>query len=214
MNVLWNTIDTHVKFFLWYIIQVENENQKVRKDSSGWELVRFAIIAFLVVVPVRLFIAQPFIVSGSSMYPTFADKDYLIVDEVSYRFEEPKRDDVIIFKYPKDPKKYFIKRIIGLPNETVEINGTTVTITTYDNAKLVLEEPYVKNPTEGKSNFQLEENEYFVMGDNRAASSDSRFWGPVPKNHIVGKAFLRLWPPGEMGVLPGKYEREENDAEN
>jgi signal peptidase I len=178
------------------------------KEESGWDLLRFAIIAILVVVPLRLFIAQPFIVSGSSMFPTFQDKNYLIVDELSYHLNDPKRDDVIIFKYPKDTTKYFIKRIIGLPNETVDINGSEVTITNKDHKEgFTLNEPFVKNTSENKTHFELKDNEYFVMGDNRSGSSDSRYWGAVPRNLIVGKALVRLWPVTQIGVLPGKYQQ-------
>jgi signal peptidase I len=177
------------------------------KEENGWDLLRFAIIAILVVIPLRLFIAQPFIVSGSSMYPTFQDKNYLIVDELSYKLRNPERDDVIIFKYPKDTTKYFIKRIIGLPNETVDINGSEITITNKNNKEaLTLDEPFVKNEAQNNTHFELKDNEYFVMGDNRNASSDSRYWGAVPRKLIVGRAFLRLWPLGSVGLLPGDYK--------
>src|SRR3989338_9340260 len=109
--------------------------------KEAWETVRFIFIALLIVIPIRLFIAQPFIVSGASMDPTFTDGQYLIVDEVSYRFNEPIRGDVIIFKYPKDPKKYFIKRIIGLPRHTVSIDekGNVSVRQTGSEAELTLE---------------------------------------------------------------------------
>ena len=106
--------------------------EEMREEKSGWELLRFAIIALIVVIPIRIFIAQPFVVSGSSMVPTFEDKNYLIVDELSYRISDPKRNDVIIFRYPNDPKKFFIKRIIGLPNETIDIEGSVITIKNAD----------------------------------------------------------------------------------
>ena len=113
-----------------------------KKEGSTWELVRFGLIAILLVIPIRLFIAQPFIVSGSSMSPTFSDGDYLIVDELSYRFRNPERGDVIIFRYPNDKKKFFIKRIIGLPNEKLDIKGNTVTIVSEEHPEgLLLEQP-------------------------------------------------------------------------
>ncbi|OGI82921.1 signal peptidase I [Candidatus Nomurabacteria bacterium RIFCSPLOWO2_02_FULL_44_12] len=180
---------------------------EIEKEKSGWELVRFAIIALLVVVPIRLFIAQPFVVSGASMFPTFEDKDYLIVDELTYKFNEPKRDDVIIFRYPNDTKKFFIKRIIGLPNETGDIKGGTITITNESHPDgLTLEEPYVKNGSADNVHFELKNGEYYVMGDNRIASSDSRSWGTVSRKHIVGRALVRLWPISDIDFLPGKYE--------
>jgi signal peptidase I len=175
-------------------------------EHSGWELARFVIIAIAIVVPVRLFIAQPFIVSGSSMVPTFHDKNYLIVDEISYRINDPERGDVVIFRYPKDPKKYFIKRIIGLPNETVDVDNGAITITSDAHKDgFVLDQPYVEHQALGKTRFELKDGEYFVMGDNRNASSDSRFWGALPRENIVGRAWLRLWPIKDIDVFPGKY---------
>jgi signal peptidase I len=194
-----------------YIIRMEIENlEEKQKDKSWWELLRFGLIALVIVAPIRLFIAQPFVVSGSSMVPTFIDKDYLIVDEITYKFNDPKRDDVIIFRYPLDKSKFFIKRIIGLPGETVDIKGSVITITNGEHKDgLVLDQPYVKNQKEDTVHTVLKDNEYFVMGDNRSASSDSRYWGAVPRKNIVGRALLRLLPFGEMGILPGKYTQTE-----
>ncbi len=177
--------------------------------SSVGELVRFALLAAVIVLPVRMFIAQPFIVSGSSMFPTFMDGEYLIVDELSYHLGNPKRDEVVIFKYPNDTKKYFIKRIIGLPNETVQIRGSAVTIINKENPKgFVLTEPYVKNTSENSMTFELGDDEYFVMGDNRNASSDSRYWGPVPRKLMIGRAFLRLFPVTKVDAFPGAYKEQ------
>ncbi len=183
-------------------------------ENSGWELTRFVLIAVAIVVPIRLFIAQPFIVSGSSMVPTFEDKNYLVVDEISYKFNEPKRGDVIIFIYPdpnpKNDKKFFIKRIIGLPKETVDIDNGVITITSESHKDgFVLDQPYVAHQAPGTTHHQLKEDEYFVMGDNRNASSDSRSWGPLPKENIVGRAWLRLWPLNKIDVFPGKFTQEE-----
>lgn len=183
------------------------------KEESGWELVRFAVVALLVMVPIRVFIIQPFIVSGSSMVPTFEDKNYLIVDEISYRLTQPERYDVVIFKYP-DPNpnnqtKYFIKRIIGLPKETVEVKNGSVFVTNTDNPNgFELDQPYVKNKSIDNVRRELKDNEYFVMGDNRNASSDSRSWGPLPKENLVGRAFLRLWPIKSIDLFPGSYVKE------
>jgi len=185
----------------------QTTNRPETRAHSFWEMIRFAALALLIVIPVRTYVAQPFIVSGSSMVPTFHDSEYLIVDELSYRFNEPARDDVIVFRYPKDATKFFIKRIIGLPNETVVLDGSKVTIRNNQNPQgFVLEEPYVKNQSSNKSTTKLGENDYFVMGDNRIASSDSRIWGTLPKKLIVGRAFIRLLPVSRISFLPGEYK--------
>jgi signal peptidase I len=141
------------------------------------------------------------------MLPTFSDGEYLIVDELSYRLHDPKRGDVIIFKYPKDPSKYFIKRIIGLPGEKIAIEGKKIIITNSEHPDgLMLTEPYINNGTESHLSVTLGEGEYFVLGDNRSASSDSRVWGSVPKKLIIGRALIRLTPIREISILPGDYK--------
>ena len=189
---------------------MENETQKEKQTvgQSFWELVRFAAIALVIVIPIRVFIAEPFVVSGSSMSPTFEDANYLIIDKISYRLNEPKRDDVVVFRYPNDQTRFFIKRIIGLPNETVDINGNAVTITDKEKSKTIkLDEPFVKNTSSNNIHFELKGDEYFVMGDNRSGSSDSRYWGAVKKNLLIGRAFLRLLPINKMSVFPGDYKQ-------
>ena len=169
------------------------------------EIVLFALTILAILIPIRLFIAQPFVVVGSSMDPTFATGQYLIIDELSYRFEAPSRGQVIIFKYPKDTTKYFIKRIIGLPGEKISITNGKVTIKNKANpGGITLDEPYLK--FEANTNMPeetLSSTDYFVMGDNRPASLDSRSWGPLPQNLITGRALLRLFPFGTAAVLPG-----------
>lgn len=173
--------------------------------KSAWELAKFVIITLLIVVPIRTFIAQPFIVSGQSMYPTFDDNEYLIVDELSYHLRKPERGEVIVFRFPQDPDKHFIKRIIGLPGETVSIRDNEVLITTsVDTIKI--EEPYADSHRLADMTRTLGENEYFVMGDNRAVSLDSRSWGPLPEELITGRALVRLFPPSRVGILPGAVE--------
>jgi len=205
-----------VKRFLCYITRMQENLEEKQTPSSPvgvkttmqsfWELVRFAIIALIIVVPIRVYIAQPFIVSGSSMVPTFENGQYLIVDEISYRLNDPKRNDVIIFKYPKDTTKFFIKRIIGLPNETLEIKNDVITVFNEEYKEgLKLEQPFTSSGVNGNSSFKLNKDEYFVMGDNRGASSDSRYWGALSKDLVVGRAFLRLWPINKMDVFPGNY---------
>lgn len=171
------------------------------------ELLKLALVAAVIIIPIRLYVAQPFIVSGASMDPTFESGQYLIVDELSYRFEAPKRGEVIIFHYPKDPTQFFIKRIIGLPNEVVHINGSSVSVTTADGTKIKLDESYVVNVGNGNSlEKKLGSGEYFVMGDNRPESSDSRTWGILPEKNIVGRAFLRLLPVEQLSIFPGSTQ--------
>jgi signal peptidase I len=168
------------------------------------EALTFSAIAILIVLPVRLFIAQPFVVSGASMDPTFHDGEYLIVDELSYHIGEPERGDVVIFKYPKDPSKYFIKRVIGLPGEVVHIRESSVDITDAGGKDTVLSEPYLVNQGNGPGeDMTLGPDQYFVMGDNRPASSDSRFWGTVPRDNMVGRALFRLLPLSRIALFPG-----------
>jgi signal peptidase I len=169
------------------------------------DLFTLAFLIVVVVIPIRLFVVSPFVVDGESMHPTFENLNYLIVDELVYDFEAPARGDVIVFRYPGDPSIFYIKRIIGLPGETVSINHGIVTITTVDGKQLTLSEPYVINEdvTYTKS-VTLNPETYFVMGDNRPNSSDSRVWGPLPRNDIIGRVDLRLLPLNEIGFFPGR----------
>jgi signal peptidase I len=176
-----------------------------KEEHPLTEIVRFSLIAILIVIPIRMFIAQPFIVSGASMDETFHSGEYLIVDQLSYHFEEPQRGEVIIFKYPKDPSKFFIKRVIGVPGDEIDITGDVVTITNEEHPDgMVLDEPYIKSMRSGASLTEtLGDREYFVMGDNRDQSSDSRTWGVLQESYIVGRAFLRLFPPEAVDYFPG-----------
>jgi len=188
-------------------------DEKIPEKKSGWqsfwEMVRFALLALLIVVPIRAFVAEPFIVSGSSMVPTFEDGDYLVIDKLSYELGSPERYDVAVFRYPNDPSKFFIKRIIGLPNETIDIAGGVVTIRNEGNQEgFILEQPFVENPSDSETHFELKDNEYFVMGDNRRASSDSRYWGAVNKEFLTGRALVRLLPFNKINILPGNYQIE------
>lgn len=172
------------------------------------EIIRFSLIALLIVVPIRMFIAQPFIVSGASMETTFHSGEYLIVDQVSYHLHKPERGDVIIFRYPRDPSKFFIKRVIGVPGDTVLIEDGIITITNEANPKgFILEEPYAETmPPAAKMTETLGDREYFVMGDNRDESSDSRAWGVLQEERIIGRAWMRLFPPTVVDYLPGAAE--------
>ncbi len=183
-----------------------------KTSSSFWkELAQLVLTALIIVIPFRLYIAQPFIVDGASMDPTFRNGQYLIVDELTYHFRDPARGDVLIFKYPRDPKKYFIKRVIGLPGETVNIKNGSVTIVSPTHPDgLSLTEPYVKLPKSDTASFALAENEYFVMGDNRAQSADSRLWGAVPRKNVVGRPIIRFIPPS---LFPGAETYAQNNQE-
>ena len=193
------------------VVAVPVESPKTPKQSvkSGiWEFLRFAVVVIAVVLVVRIFIAQPFVVSGTSMVPTFQNSNYLIIDELSYDFHAPHRGDVIVFHPPikGEESTYFIKRVIGLPGDTISIVNSVVTITNaqHPNGE-TLTEPYI-TPDASNDNFTITvpAGQYFVMGDNRPASYDSRRWGLLPAKNITGRVVLRLFPFNEMGVTPGK----------
>jgi len=185
-----------------------NPKSKFRKGVEGfWDLIKFAILALIIVIPIRMFIAQPFIVSGESMVPSFQDGEYLIVDELSYIIGSPKRGEVIVFRYPNDTKRFFIKRIIGMPNEEIKINNGKITIINKENPDgFMLDEPYISESFDTTVSFQTKDNEYFVLGDNRNRSSDSRVWGTLPSKLIIGLAFIRLLPVKELTYLPGYFK--------
>lgn len=168
------------------------------------DLLKYALTAIIIVVPIRVWVAQPFVVNGSSMDDTFKDGQYLVVDQITYRFREPERGEVLIFRYPKEPSKFFIKRLIGLPGETVIVKDDSVMIkNTAHPDGIVLDEPYAQSRTFGNVTLTLESDEYFVMGDNRAVSSDSRVWGPLPEDDLIGRPIMRLLPFKTLGFLPG-----------
>lgn len=168
------------------------------------DLFTLALLIILVVIPIRVFVISPFVVDGESMHPTFENLNYLIVDEFLYRFSAPERGDVVVFRYPDNPSIFYIKRIIGLPGETVSINHGAVTITTVIGQNITLDEPYIVNEDATYTkNVSLNPEEYFVMGDNRPNSSDSRVWGPLLKKNIIGRVDLRLLPISNIGFFPG-----------
>ncbi|MFA6552036.1 MAG: signal peptidase I [Candidatus Paceibacterota bacterium] len=183
-------------------------NKTTPKPKSIWrELIEFIVLAVIIVVPFRIFIAQPFLVSGPSMDPTFDNGNYLIVDEISYRFEELKRGEVIIFKFPTQLTRDLIKRIIGLPGETVILDGETIKIVNSENPNgFLLNQDFIQDKnkmSDEKREIKLASDEYFVMGDNRLVSSDSRSWGPLKKNLIIGRPLFRLYPFSRIGLFPG-----------
>jgi signal peptidase I len=190
-----------------------NNHEEQPPENTFLEIIRFSVIALLIVIPIRMFVAQPFIVSGASMADTFHTGEYLIVDQVTYHFNSPERGDVVIFRYPRDPSKYFIKRIIGVPGDTVVIEDAKVTIINEATPEgTVLDEPYIRSMREApRQEMVLGKEEFFVMGDNRDESSDSRMWGVLPEQRIVGRAFLRLFPLDTIDVLPGVTETKETE---
>jgi signal peptidase I len=179
-----------------------------KRDGFFKEILKFTVIALVIVVPIRMYIAQPFIVNGASMDPTYETGQYLIVDQLTYHFEDPKRGAVIVFKYPLSPKTYFIKRIIGLPGETVNMDTGKITIINKENPSgfPLIEDSYItkEHRTSDSFTITLKPNEYFVMGDNRPQSSDSRSWGALESKFIVGRPFLRLLPFNKISVFPGE----------
>ena len=176
------------------------------KENFFKELIKFIVIALIIVIPLRAYIAQPFIVSGVSMDPTFISGQYLIVDQVTYHFQAPKREDVIIMRYPRDPKTFFIKRIVGLPGETLSVKGGIMTVKSKNHPEgMKIDDSHAKKPVPTTDDFEitLGNTEYFVMGDNRRESSDSRVWGPLEEKYIVGRLLLSLLPFSRIGFLPG-----------
>lgn len=169
------------------------------------DLFTLSILIVVVVIPIRTFVISPFVVDGASMHPTFKNLDYLIVDEIIYKFKEPSRGDVVVFRYPLNPSVFYIKRIIGLPGETVSINKGIVTVKTSSGDNLPLNEKYIVNEDATYTNdVSLGDGEYFVMGDNRPNSSDSRMWGQLPRANIIGRVDLRLLPITKSGFFPGR----------
>ncbi len=187
-----------------------NDRPGANQEKSGnivLEILKIVFLAIIIVVPIRIFIAQPFVVSGASMDNTFSSGQYLIVDQLSYRFNKPERGDVIIFRFPLEPSKFFIKRVIGLPNETVILQEKATIIINEENPEgLVIKEDYLspKNIGNNFSSTTLGKGEYFVMGDNRKESYDSRSWGVLDEKYIMGKVFIRLFPLTSLDILPGQ----------
>jgi len=165
--------------------------------SSFLEVLEIAAIAIGVVFVVRTFLIQPFLVSGTSMYPTFQNGDYVLTDELTFRVRPPERGEVVVFHDVSDSSTYLIKRVIGLPGETVIVKNNDVTIENAQHPQgFVLNEKYlpVGTQTLGDGTWTLSSSSYMMLGDNRIVSYDSRVWGPLPAKDIVGLVRLRLWP--------------------
>lgn len=165
---------------------------------SFFEIIETVAIAVVAVVLVRTFIVQPFVVSGASMEPSFYNGNYLLIDELTYRFRQPERGEIVVFRYPGDHSSFYIKRIIGLPSERVVIDGGKVSVYS-GGEKMILSEAYLSGEfTSGSFEVVLGPDQYFVMGDNRNFSFDSRSWGPLPRGDIIGVVRIRLWPINEV----------------
>lgn len=171
------------------------------------ELFQTLVVFAAIGTAIYWLVAQPHKVSGSSMFPNFKDGDYIITDKLTYKFSEPKRGDVVVFKNPKDQSQDFIKRIIGLPGDKVKVQGGKVFVNDQH-----LDEPYLKDVYTESRSFMQEGEEitvipghYLTFGDNRPHSSDSREWGFVEKNELIGKVFLRYWPKDSFGLYPAAY---------
>ena len=181
---------------------------KAPKKSSDRALFVSVVIALALAFAIRFFVAAPYVVSGSSMEPNFQDWNYLIVDRLTYQFEAPQRGDVIVLDLPQETSRALIKRIIGLPGDTVVLSGPDPTITIIDAAHpqgFTLNEPYIDPANYGgttDTRYVLGPDQYFVMGDNRKVSADSRLWGLLPKQDIVGRVLFRLYPLNEIGITP------------
>lgn len=197
-------------------MQTENDEQteQTTQSSTGrsfgaflLEVTKVVVVALAIIIPVKQFLFQPFSVKGASMEPNFHDNEYLIVNEIGYRFSEPERGDVVVLRYPRDPSQYFIKRIVGLPGETVKITRGVVTIHNPEHPEgfILNEDAYLPKGTTTSSGADatLGDDEYYVLGDNRNSSLDSRSasLGPVKGSAIIGEAWLRLWPVSRVSVL-------------
>ena len=177
---------------------------------SVWEVLEVVFVATATVFIIRTFLVQPFLVSGASMEPTFSDGNYLLVDELTYRFREPERGDVIVFRFPRNPSTFFIKRIIGLPGEQVVAENGTLKIV--KNGKVfVLDEKYLSEEArKSRDNFSmtLKDDQYFILGDNRFHSFDSRMWGTISRRDIIGLARLRVFPFQKFAFFEAPFFKE------
>lgn len=180
------------------------------KKSSDRALFVSVVIALLLAFAIRFLIAAPYVVSGSSMEPNFNNWDYLIVDRLTYDFETPQRGDVIVLDLPQETSRALIKRVIGLPGDTVVLSGPDPTVTIINTAHpngFTLSEPYIEPDNYGgitNTRYTLGPDQYFVMGDNRKVSADSRTWGLLPRTDVVGRVLLRLYPFNQIGILPAE----------
>lgn len=185
----------------------EPESERFSFLEFLWDLLKTAVIVVVIAFGIKYFILQPFIVDGNSMQPNFENNEYLLVEKISYHFHQPQRGDVVVFHPPGQASVNYIKRIIGLSNEKVEIKEDQIKIFNSNNPNgFVLKESYIpasiKTLTNGKDvTYTLSKDEYFVLGDNREHSSDSREWGNLPKENIIGRAWLNIYPVSDLGIV-------------
>lgn len=185
------------------------EFPRLIKSSASFvfEVIKTVLISVAIIVLIRYFLFKPFYVRGASMEPTFENNEYLIINEIDYRFHPPQRGDVVVFRFPRDPSQYFIKRVVGLPGETVTVRGGVVVIHNekYPEGFTLDESLYLSDDvkTFGDATVTLDQNHYYVLGDNRAASLDSRseIVGPIPRADIIGRTWFRIWPPRRMSLF-------------
>lgn len=202
---------------------MHNDSSQERNSSSSTapaktsridtSLIVYTVLAIGAALFIRYFIAAPYIVQGASMEPTFYDYHYLIIDKVSYRLDDPERGDVVVLDLPQDTSRALIKRVIGLPGETVSIQNSRVLIKNAEHPDgFYLEEPYVATDAIGGPTgmtVTLGEDQFFVLGDNRRVSSDSRSWGTLPREDIEGRVLLRLYPLTQIELFPGAVRYQE-----
>ncbi|WP_066639399.1 signal peptidase I [Desulfolucanica intricata] len=174
------------------------QTQPKRKKSALREIIESIAIAVLLAAIIRIFIFEPFYIPSGSMIPALIPNDRIIVSKLSYNFSEPERGDVIVFKYPKDPSRRFVKRLIAFGGETIEIRNSKL----YINGNQIPENYLPKDlQFNDFGPYPVPQNSYFMMGDNRNSSDDSRFWGPLPKENVIGKAVLIYWPLSHLQRL-------------
>ena len=193
------------------VTHVESDSSHSSRTKHVWldsSVITSFVVAGAIALLVRFFVAAPYIVSGPSMEPNFQNYNYLLVDRISYRFHQPERGDVIVFDLPQNQERALIKRVIGLPGDTVVLSGNQPTVTIINTAHpqgITYNEPYLDPSDYGgttDTRYTLGIDQYFVLGDNRKVSADSRMWGILPRQDIVGRVLLRLYPFTEISVYP------------
>lgn len=177
--------------------QKDHIGETGKRNSLLVEIVQSLVVAVVLALIIHTFVMQNFRIPSASMEPTLQIQDYIFASKLNYRFQEPKRGDIVVFKYPLDTKRYFVKRLIAVGGETVAFRNSQLLI----NGQPVSENYLPRGlriPDYGP--VEVPAGNYFMMGDNRNNSSDSREWGFVPRNLIVGKEIFIYWPPARMGV--------------